>query len=171
MDGFVIAVSPAEGVELLRSEAAVAALIERSRTSADERLQLDDAWAALHFLLTGEVPLPKDEALRRGLSWDDAALENVLMGGAATPFQGFYGAARYLDPAEVRRLAPKLAALNAVDFADRFEPAAFRRSNVQPAIWDDEVTARRWLAEHFWRLVRFYGAAAERERGLLIYML
>ena len=47
MDGFLVAAPPAEAAELLRSEAAVAALIERARTSDTEMLRLDDAWIAL----------------------------------------------------------------------------------------------------------------------------
>ena len=171
MDGFVISVAPEDVAALFGSAESAAAVIERTQALPDARLELDDAWIALHFLLSGELPMPKDEALRRGQRWDADSFESVLMGGEPTSFEGFYGAARYLPPAEVALLARKLGALTPADFAARYDPAAFARNRILPAIWDDEPHARRWLGEHFFRLVRFYETAAAAERGLMIYML
>ncbi|HEX2035162.1 MAG TPA: pre-toxin TG domain-containing protein, partial [Chloroflexota bacterium] len=46
----------------LTTSAAVGAAIEQARSVPGALLDLGESWAALHFLLTGEIPMPREEA-------------------------------------------------------------------------------------------------------------
>ena len=59
MDGFLLRVPPAQADQLFISTETAAALLDTVRVDATQTLRLDDAWCALHFVLTNELPIMK----------------------------------------------------------------------------------------------------------------
>jgi hypothetical protein len=135
--------------------------------SSDQRLDLDEAWAPLHFTLTGEYPIPREKAEEMGIGWDERSLENVIMGGDATPLAAGYGPARYLSPESVRALAGRLSTIDPEGFRSRIDPQSMVEEGTLPDSWDSD-SASGLLQEHFARLKRFYGEAAASDDGILI---
>jgi hypothetical protein len=168
MDAFLVRVPKLDGDAVLKSAEAARRIIAEAGTS---QLDLGEYWLALHFLLSGETPIPKHEALRRGLSWDDDSPENILMGGEPTPFMSSFGPARYLHPERVAHLATKLAGLSVAEFQARYNPEDLRAEDMPPGGWDDGGEALARLCRYFKDLAAFYNKAAAHGDGMLIYMV
>lgn len=132
-------------------------------------LDLNESWAALHFLLTSEYPLPRYEAVERGIVWDDDSLENVLMGGDSTAYRTSFGVARYLSPSQVRRMYAQLSKLAVEEFIQRYDAETFIEEGIPPDRSDDSLETRHWLEQAFKSLVEFYRLAATNDDGVLIY--
>jgi len=171
MDAYLARVSASESRDILVNADAVSRVIACARIDASRRLDLDEAWAGLHFVLTAEVPIPKQEALLRGLSWDDDSLENVLMGGEPTTYGDSFGVARYLKAEEVALMAEKLSDLSVERFKGFYEADALIEYDIPPAIWEDQLESRDWLARYYYQLVDFFRSAASGGDGILIYFI
>jgi Domain of unknown function (DUF1877) len=154
--------------ENLSSAEGIQSLIKHAQNQADHILNLDESWCAIHFVMTGEHPIPKDEAQRRGISWNDDSLENVIMGGISTPYKTSLGVARYLNSQQVARIAGKLDQLPVDKFKEWYDPEALIEGQIPPENWDEGITARDWLVDYFKKLVEFYKAAADFGDGILI---
>ena len=142
--------------------------ISWAKENPQNQLSLDDAWAALHFTLTAEYPIPRQKAEELGLSWDEDSLENVIMGGAETPFPSSFGPTRYLSPALVRSMSANLAKIDVSQFSTRVDPKALSAEKMLPDSWDPE-TAAQLLPAYFAKLKAFYSEAASNGDGVLIY--
>jgi hypothetical protein len=160
----------ARGKLRLDDASAVRRSIEVARAEGSE-LDLGPAWAALHFLIAAEIPMPKPVALERGLSWSEDSLANVLMGGSETAYRASFGPARYLKAAEVQRFAGRLLGLNADEIIHRYDPAALAEENIPPGPWNDDSPTREWLRGRFVALADFYRTTAASGDGLLLYMV
>ncbi|MDH4275719.1 MAG: hypothetical protein OEW08_11815, partial [Gammaproteobacteria bacterium] len=75
--------------------------VANARRGLEKCISLGNWWAALHFLLCGEVPIPKSDAIRCGATWFENSLENLLMGGADLPTVKFTGTVRIHNPETV----------------------------------------------------------------------
>jgi uncharacterized protein DUF1877 len=171
MDAYLARVSAAESKDILISADAVDSVIAGVRNDASRRLDLDEAWAGLHFVLTAEVPIPKQEALLLGLSWYDDSLENVLMGGEPTKYRDSFGVARYLSAEEVARMTDKLSDLSVERFKDFYDADGLIEYDIPPAIWEDQLESRDWLARYYYQLVDFFRSAASSGDGILIHFI
>ena len=169
IDCVLVQIPIEEQSALAGDAAAIWQIIERSEQNG-RRLELGEAWGGLHFVLSGEVPIPKQEALRRGISWDDDSMENVLFGGMEVPYVTSWGLARYLEPATVARMARQLSAISLQEFQDRYDPEALQDEGIPPDAWEEPET-RDWLAARFLELVEFYKNAALKRAGILICMI
>jgi hypothetical protein len=164
---FLLHLAPSLGARLLRDAGVVYETITTAR--GDDRLDLGDSWAGLHFLLSvGETPMPRHIALARGLSWDDHSLENLLMGGELTPYEDAFSGARYLAPPAIAALAQQVASLTPDQLSARFDDEIY---DVLPAHWADRPDTRAELLQQFERLVTFYQSAARANHGILLYMV
>jgi hypothetical protein len=143
---------------------AVRALLEHA---AGRHLDLEDGWPALHFALSGEVPIPKEEALKRGISWNDNSLENVLMGGIPTALVATGGPARYHPPAEVRELARTLSRVDPDAVAGGVTPEDLEGESIPlPASIEPEELGQ-WLRGMVQAIQSFFRAVADAGRGIL----
>lgn len=130
-------------------------------------IELGEAWPALHAALaSGDAPLPRDVAIELGQDWDDTSLENVLMGGAATPYEDGLSFARVLPPAAVRALSARLTALSPDALAERVDEAALE---LIPSGWDIERLCHEVLAQYR-RVIDFYRSAAASGQAVLVYV-
>src|SRR5581483_1515462 len=121
---------------------------------AGEGLDLNEAWAGIHWLMTSEMPIPRYEAMKRGIEWSDDSLENVLLGGEPLPLKTAFGPVRYLAPPQVAKLAALLQLLLPEEFAEGFDAEGLEDDGIPPSGWHDQ--RREWLAEHYRRLREFF---------------
>jgi hypothetical protein len=131
-----------------------------------EPVDLGEHWPALHYTLCSESPMPRHVALAEGVAWDDKSLENVLMGGDATPYADGLTVARVLAPKAVKALAAKLRKLT---------PEAVKESvddgidDFLPPTWP-KAKKRAAVLKPFERLVECFAAAANAGEGILLYV-
>jgi hypothetical protein len=122
-------------------------------------LDVDKAWHAIHFLLTGSA-------------WEgDAPLNFIVAGGTGIGDNGDDGATRWLDSAEVVALATALDKIPTSTLMERFEPAALSAAGIYPEIWDrplEEDDTRSYVAEYYEMLRSFILGAASQREALLI---
>ncbi|MCU0491396.1 MAG: YfbM family protein [Chloroflexaceae bacterium] len=171
VDAFLIRVPPERWpADALTNDEVVGELILSSRMTPGARLALEESWCAIHILLTWELPIPKHEALRRGMSWEDDSLENIFMGGTPTTCTGFFGPVCYMAPAEMQRLNQKLATISPAQFEASYDVDYLMEYRVPPDTWDDLPHARQWLVQHYKALQAFYQQTADRGDGLLILL-
>jgi hypothetical protein len=162
---------PQQRVPALAASADEVARELDSAEGSDRELDLGEAWAGIHFLLTGEVPVPREVAERLGVHWDEDSPENALMGGSPTPFLGSFGPARYRSPGEVARTAARLREIGVEEFHDRYDADALEAEQIPPDGWDDEGRAQEWLTSSYARLQRFYDETAADGAGLVVYFV
>lgn len=168
MDVFFIKLD-ADRINNIISSSAIGNLITETSSEKDLQLELGESWCALHFILSGEPPIPKPEALKRGISWDDDSLENIIMGGSVTPFKDTFGAARYFTPEEVAKLQQELSSITEEKLMELYDPGTLEDYDIPPGNWDkDDLT---WLIENFNNLKTFYESAAQNNQGLLTYVI
>ncbi len=157
---------PASAVETLMTSAP--AVYETMQTAdRDHRLEMGDVWPAVHFILTGEYPMPRTDAYLYGVEWNDDSLENALMGGADTPACNLVVCVRLLTPAQVVHQAQLLHDVSLAQFDSRCDLPELRDHNVIPESWDGEGDIGAWLAPYFIGLRDFYAAAAASQAAVL----
>lgn len=166
MDLVMVRVSSADAENIIKSESAIGQAL--ATAGADQVLNLDEAWSGLHFVLTGEFPVPHHEAQHRDIPWDPSSLENALMGGDLTPHMSISGPTRYMSPDQVRRMAEALAAVSIDKFREWYDADELLGNRIPPERWRHADSAFVWLADYFVRLVAHYKAAAASGDGLLI---
>lgn len=158
---------PASAVETLMTSAP-AVREAMAAADRDHRLEMGDVWPAVHFVLTGEYPVPRTDAEAFGVEWNDDSLENALMGGADTPDCNLVVCVRLLTPAQVAHQAQLLHDVTLAQFDSRCDLPELRDANVVPDSWDGEGDLGAWLAPYFIGLRDFYAAAAARQAAVLV---
>ena len=146
-------------------------LIAALQNEPDRFLNLEQSWCGLHFVLTGEVPILKYEALQRGTAWYEDSLENVLMGGEPTVWECAFGLVRYVAPSAVAYIEPKLAETEVSTLASWYDPTLLTEYNIPPDVWFQNTSARSWLLDNFVKLKLFYHETVQQSYGLLIYIV
>ena len=129
-------------------------------------VDLGEYWPALHYVLSGEAPMPRHVALARGVEWDDESVENALMGGEATPYEDGLTVARVLAPAAVRQLAQRLDSVTPAALWDRVDDSI---DEYLPAEWPHAKKCAA-VTSPFMRLVECFDAAASAGDGILLYV-
>lgn len=127
------------------------------RVKKDKVLDLDKMWQPAHFLLTGDP-------------WNPSGpLGAAVMGGTGVGEDYGYGPARLLTAAQVREVAAALDAVRDDELRASFDPAAFARADIYPAIWDeprDDLAAE--VVGAVSRLRAYYRRAADAGHGMLV---
>jgi hypothetical protein len=125
-------------------------------------LDVDKAWHAIHFLLTGSA-------------WEgEPPLNFIASGGTEIGDDVGYGPARFLSAADVMRLATALKALPREELMQRFDAKALGAAEIYPEIWDrpaKEDDTRRYVANYYETLRAFVLDAATANEALLVSMV
>lgn len=132
----------------------------------ERELELGKFWAGVHFRMTGELPIPREEAERRGVEWFEDSLENVLFGGEALPVGGPAGYSRRIPAPKVKQLAGLLEAHSVADFSDGFEIDDLNDEQIPPGGWHPEQL--ELLADLYGRLRAFYREAARNDQSIVV---
>ena len=124
-------------------------------------LDVDKAWHAIHFLLTGSA-------------WEgDPPLNFIVTGGTPMGDDLGYGPARGLTSSEVGKVAAALKLIAPDSLLQRFDPAALTSAEIYPEIWNrpqDEDDSRGYVSEYYDQLRSFVLDAAVEGEALLIAM-
>lgn len=124
-----------------------------------EEFELDKAWHAIHYLLTGSA-------------WEgEAPLNFICQGGQEVgDIDTGYGPARALGADEVLDIANALEGIDAAVLAQRFDPEEMEKLEIYPSIWQDEPDALEFCTGSFTAMKDFIDRTAERGDGILICM-
>ena len=120
---------------------------------------LDKAWQAVHFLLTGTAT---EGELPRAF---------LLVGGAEVPgIEIGYGPARVFTPSEVAAVDRALASVSVNDLLARFDGSAMEEADIYPNIWisEDKAVCLEYIQQSYERLQNFVKSAHEKGLGLII---
>jgi Domain of unknown function (DUF1877) len=169
MDAFLTRL-PEDAGARIADPSVVRSAIAEAQGDPSRQLSLEEAWAGLHFTLTAEYPIPRQEAEKIGMSWNDESLENAIMGGKATTFQSSYGPARYLSPDLVAGISARLQQIDTEDFRSRYDAEGLEEEQIPPAGWDNKERLDG-LIDAFEKLRNFYSEAANQHHGILIHFV
>lgn len=131
-------------------------------------ITIEGAWPGFHVTLSGEPPIPKEEALEKGVTFPASPYENVLMGGSATLVQSEFGAVRYQSPEEIRGNAELLAEITVDEFMELFDPDFLDSMGVPPDGWSLDADREAEMRSAFLDVVTFHERAADHGSGVLI---
>ena len=128
-----------------------------------EATDLDKAWHAIHYLLTGNA------------SGGELPAGFLLAGGThLDTIEAGYGPPRLLSASDTRAVQAALAAVTEADLMRRWDPAQMMELEIYPEIWDRDGSdddPRGYVLEYFEGLRRFVTRAAEAEMGLVITLV
>ena len=124
---------------------------------AGRRLVFEDIWAGLHFVLTNEVPVPRNVLEADGVVWIGEVVDEALMGGAVASGTGWH-AWRILDVDRVHAIAHALSGITVAALQDHFDPQWFMENRIHPEAWDQADIDP--LLAAFAQLCDFYQHAA-----------
>jgi len=126
---------------------------------ADDEGDVDKAWQAIHYLLTGTAE-PTD-ALLGFLVTGGATLEDTDVG---------YGPPRSFTSAQVASIVSELGSLDRDELRRRYKPKEMDDHDVYPQIWArDGDEGFNYIWEHFESLRSFLAEAQRRKQGLLVF--
>jgi hypothetical protein len=108
-------------------------------------LDIDKAWHALQFVLTGNASYESDAI--------PLPLNNVVAGGTATQWESSIGFVRVLHPQEVRQVSEALSFISKEDLLPRLDPASFNANRIYPH-------HDRWVREGMEELLDIYEEVA-----------
>ena len=144
----------------LREDPEAVARLLQEEPQKDRSVDLDKAWHAIHFLLTGS-------------NGPTAAIEsNVILGGKSLSTNPAYGPARLLSAPEVHQISTILERLPTQALAAKYDPRAMEVAKIYPeGMWAREVQeALQYLLHSYARVRSFYMAAAERGDAVLVFL-
>jgi hypothetical protein len=153
---------PAPDIEierLLAHPAEITRFLYGSGADDSERVVLNKAWHAIHFVLTGSR-LGGDEPLNF-LVTEGTPVGEVDVG---------YGPARVLGSQQVRQLAAALAAIQPEDVARRVDLKRFDDEAIYPGNWQRNGYDVDYVVTNYREMRDLVGRAAERGHGLILYI-
>lgn len=157
MIGNMLAVPQAELDALYQDPEAVPNYLYRTR--ADEAADIDKAWHAIHFMLTGQ------------LYGGDGPLAQAVLGGVPIGDDDVgYGPARGLSAADVQEVATALELLSKSDLRAKFNTEALSEAEIYPEIWDEGDEALDYVLDNFLELQRFYKDAAAKDMAAILFI-
>lgn len=126
-------------------------------------IDLDKAWEAILFLLTG-YGLAKMENASPPLSW-------VLYAGYVVDEDQDlgYGPGYYLTPDQVKEIDSALQQVSDDDMRTRFDGPKMMKEGIYPEMWDDPSTID-YILEYFQSLKTFYKEAAQQSQAVVTFL-
>lgn len=131
------------------------------KQDSDRKLDLDESWHGLHFLLTGTDKVG---------DWPRGFL---LQGSDVGKKQVGYGPARAIEPSETYEVSRMFGALDDSVIEQRFDPDVMESLNIYPGQWSGGPAQEEVLGDLLekYRLLReFVIDAARRQYGLLLVL-
>jgi hypothetical protein len=157
MIGNMLAVPQAELDALYQDSVAVPDYLYRTR--ADEGIDIDKAWHAIHFMLTGQ------------LYGGDGPLAKAVLGGVPIGDEDVgYGPARGLSAVEVKEVSCALQQLSKSDLRAKFDAEALSEAEIYPEIWDEADEALDYVLDNFFEMQRFYQDAATKDMAAILFV-
>lgn len=122
----------------------------------EPQCDLDKAWHAIHFLLTGNA------------EGGDFPLNFLMTGGQEVGEDIGYGPIRILMIDEVRELKQNLDKIDVTTFKKKYNPADLNKSEVYPLTSDWTQEEESWIVEEYENLKKFVDEAYHDSKGLYV---
>jgi uncharacterized protein DUF1877 len=151
--------SDAEIARLLANPEEITRFLFGSDANGRDRVVLNKAWHAIHFVLTGSR-LGGSEPLNF-LVDEGTPVGDVDVG---------YGPARVLTSEQVRRLAAALGPIEPADIAQRVDLGRFDQEAIYPGNWQRNGYDAEYVASHYREMRELIGRAADQGQGLILYI-
>lgn len=128
----------------------------------NEMLDLDKTWAALHFVIAGDI-YPDG----------DAVLSGALVGQHIVDFDFAYGPPAFLLAEEVQELSKQLQTISEEHVDAALSSERFAEADIYPFSESGESADEiiEYVAPYFERLKVFYQLAADKGKGVLIWLM
>lgn len=122
-------------------------------------IDVDKAWHAIHFLLTGSAE-------------DDGTVASLaVLGGTEIGEDLEYGPVRFLTSAEVQAVAEEIEQLNPEELTQRYRPDVMDEIAIYPQIWTrDGDEGLDYIREWYQEMRKFYLDARDREAAVLHWL-
>jgi uncharacterized protein DUF1877 len=159
MIGNLRAASDADIGRLLANPREITRYLYGSGADRCDRLVLDRAWHAIHFVLTGSR-LGGEEPLNF-LASEGTPVGEVDVG---------YGPARVLGSQEVRQLASALILIDPDEVGRRIDLERFQAEGIYPGDWLRDGTDPEFVVANYRHLREFIMRAAQDGKGLILYI-
>ena len=159
MNGNLRPASDADIERLLANPAEIMHFLYGSVADASERVALDKAWHAIHFLLTGSR-LGGDEPLNF-LVDEGTPVGEVDVG---------YGPARVLMSQQVQRIADALAHIEPSEIARRVDVKRFDQEAIYPGDWQRNGAGVDYVVSSYREMRDLIARTAAEGRGLILYI-
>ena len=157
MIGNFLAVTQEELEELYSSPNKL--LVFLYEESPNDILDVDKAWHAIHYTLTGET------------YGGDVPLANVVFGINPIGEEDVgYGPALGTDTLTVKEIANALDKITDTDFKHKFNAKALASAEIYPQIWDEGDAALDYVVTYFNELREFYRQAAEKDLAIITFI-
>jgi hypothetical protein len=124
-----------------------------------ERVSLNKAWHAIHFVLTGSR-LGGDEPLNF-LASEGTPVGDVDVG---------YGPARVLNSQQVKAIAARLAELSPERVEARVDLSTLDEHQIYPGNWQRDGLSVEYVVTNYQRMRELIVQSAERGDGLVLYI-
>ena len=159
MIGNLRAASDAEIARLLANPGEITRFLYGSGAEDCERLVLNRAWHAIHYVLTGSR-LGGEEPLNF-LAAEGTPIGEVDVG---------YGPARVLNSQQVRQLASALILVDPDEVARRVDLRRFDEEEIYPGNWQGNGYDVAFVQSNYRDLRDFVMRAAQQGLGLILYI-
>lgn len=164
MVGYLFKISEEELAEILSDSSLLDAKVFPEDDSVPSgRIDVDKAWEAIFFVLTGYGSEEIDE-VSPPMAWllesESVVDENRDMG---------YGPANYIKPSQVKLLNAELEKVSVDDFKDRFDGEQMDEAGIYPEIWQED-DALDYACENFMSLKEFYASAAAENKAVITFI-
>ena len=151
--------SDAEIARLLANPSEVTRFLYGSEADGSDRLVLNKAWHAIHYVLNGSR-LGGKEPLNF-LVDEGTPIGEVDVG---------FGPARVLTSDRVRQLAAALEPIRPDEVAQRVDLKRFDDEAIYPGNWQRNGYDASYVASHYRNMRELVARAAERGQGLILYI-
>ena len=129
-------------------------------TFNERKTDLDKAWHAIHFLLTGSA------------EGGEPPLSLAVAGGSPLGDIDFgYDKVRYLTEQEVREVYLALSAISVEEIEARFSLKELSEANIYPNVWEDHEEEIDYVTYFYKKMVEFFRRAAEFGYSILKYTI
>ena len=159
MIGNLRTASDAEIGRLLANPGEITRFLYGSGADNSERLGLNRAWHAIHYVLTGSR-LGGEEPLNF-LASEGTPVGEVDVG---------YGPARVLNSQQVRQLAAALILIDPDEVARRVDLERFDHEAIYPGNWQTNGNDASFVVSNYRDLREFVMRAAQDGNGLILYI-
>ena len=151
--------SDAEIERLLANPADITRFLYGADAGESERVVLNKAWHAIHFVLTGSR-LQGDEPLNFLVS------EGTPVGEVDVGF----GPARVLTSGQVRRIAAALASVDPDEIARRVDLHKFDAEAIYPGNWQRNGYGTDYVVSNYREMRELITRTADQGHGLVLYI-
>jgi hypothetical protein len=144
---------------LLANPAEITRFLYGGDADRGERVVLNKAWHAIHFVLTGSR-----------LGGDEPLNFLVDQGTPVGEVDVGFGPARVLRSEQVRRLAAALAPIEPHEVARRVDVVKFDQETIYPGHWQRNGAGVDYVVANYTAMRELIARAADHGHGLILYI-